>query len=366
MRLSDEQIGAELRALREIPTEDFAAELDAWAAEGFPSAKDLERPKAARRGFRSFIGQRPLLAGLAGSAVIVMVVGASVAAYLRGGDDTSGPLSAPGDDLGVVHESGEISGQGAAAQSQLRSKQAAGTAAEPLIAPAPPTGSRPRIGRPQVQELSASLGLSTDADQLQQAADGVVEVTNRYDGFVDSSDVRVGGRQSHASFSLRIPATDLRDALDDLSGLGRVTLRDEASANVTGAYVDAGKAHREARAKVDSLLAQLRDASSPSEAAAIRQQLVPARQQLAAARAALRGMKQRVTYAPVSVQIKADGDGSWSIGDAADDAVGVLEAIAGGLLIALAVLVPIAALLALGWLGAREFGRRRREATLDR
>jgi hypothetical protein len=191
----------------------------------------------------------------------------------------------------------------------------------------------------------------------------VVDVTSRYDGFVDSSDVHVGGRQSHASFSLRIPAAHLRDALDDLSGLGRVTLRDEGSTNVTGAYVDAGKAYRDARSKVDSLLMQLRSASTPSEAATIRQQLVGARQELAAARAALRGVKGPVAYAPVSVQIRAGGDGSWSIGDAADDAVGVLEAIAGALLITLAVLVPLAALLALG---TRELGRRRREAYLDR
>ena len=37
MRLTDEQIDAELSALRETPTERFAAELDAWTAEGFPS-----------------------------------------------------------------------------------------------------------------------------------------------------------------------------------------------------------------------------------------------------------------------------------------------------------------------------------------
>jgi len=35
-------------------------------------------------------------------------------------------------------------------------------------------------------------------------------------------------------------------------------------------------------------------------------------------------------------------------------------------LITLAVLVPLAALILLGWLGARELSRRRREATLDR
>jgi len=356
MRLTDEQIGAELRALRETPEENFARKLDLRVSAGFPAPKRNARDRELTWGRLV-----PVLGGLAAIAVVAVVIannGGGTFSSDRGGNDAlldsdSAREAAPSESI-------------APDQGRLQGKEAAGTAAAPLIGLPPPSGSRPRTGRPQIQELSASLGLSTDKDQLQAAADGVVEVTNRYDGFVDASDVRVGGRQSHASFSLRIPATDLRAALDDLSQLGRVVLRDEASANVTGAYVDAGKAHREARAKVDSLLAQLRDASSPSEAAAIRQQLIPARQQLAAAREALRGIKGRVTYAPVSVQIRADGDGSWSIGDAADDAVGVFEAIAGAMLIALAVLVPIAALLALGWLGAREFSRRRREATLDR
>ncbi|HKG35716.1 MAG TPA: DUF4349 domain-containing protein, partial [Solirubrobacterales bacterium] len=246
-------------------------------------------------------------------------------------------------------------------QDQGQASGVAGTA----VPPAAP-GTRPRNGRTQIQELSAALGLSVNGDQIQGAADGVVDVTNRYHGFVDSSDVHVGGPRAHAFFTLRIPATDLRPALDDFSDLGRVVSRDEGSANVTGAYVDAGKAFHEARAKVDSLLDDLREASTSSEAAAIRQELAAARQELAAARSALRGLKGRVAYAPVTVEIRADGDGSWSIGDAADDAVGVLEAIAGAALITLAVLVPLGALLALGWLGAQALSRRRREATLDR
>jgi hypothetical protein len=364
MRLTDEQIGAELRALRETPSEQFAAELDAWAAEGFPSIEEIQPAKHSHptRSRSRILQRRPLLAGLVGAAAVVILVGVSVAAYLHE-RETGGMDSAISLDTGVNNE------LSAPAQDQARTQVApASGAAGPVssIPPAPPNGSRPRNGRPQVQELSASLGLSTDADQIQGAADGVVDVTNRYDGFVDSSDVHVAGDRSHAFFTLRIPAVHLRDALDDLSDLGRVTLRDEGSTNVTGAYVDAGKAFRDARAKVDSLLDQLRSASSPTEAAAIRQQLVTARQELAAARSALRGLKQQVTYAPVSVQIRADGDGSWSIGDAADDALGVLKAIAGATLITLAVLVPLAALLALGWFGGRELQRRRREAALNR
>jgi hypothetical protein len=350
MRLTDEQIGAELTALRATPSEDFAAGLDRRVAAGFPT------PKKARAARELTWGRLlPALGVLAAIAVVVVVISnASKTELYSGGSDNGGAISATAPSKGAAP----------ALEAQSRTS---GVEATPLpsTTPAPPT-SRPRNGRPQVQELSASLGLSTDSDELQQAADGVVQVTDRYDGFVDSSDVHVGGSNARAAFSLRIPALHLRDALDDLSDLGRVTLRNEGSSNVTGAYVDAGKSYRDASAKVGSLLEDLRSASSPSEAAAIRQQLVVARQQLAASRAALRGLKQGVTYAPVNVEIRADGDGSWSIGDAADDAVGVLEAIGGAALITLAVLVPLAALLTLGWLGARELNRRRREAPLDR
>jgi hypothetical protein len=348
MRLTDEQIGAELYALRSTPSEDFAARLDRRAASGFPAARAKARDRTLTWGRLGMV-----LAPLAGVAVVAVVIANSGS----GGGDTytareATPSVAPSASPGVH----------AAPNNDLFGKQAARV--QPST-PASPNGTRPRNGRTQIQELSAALGLSTDAGKLQGAADGVVEVTDRYSGFVDSSDVHVGGSNGHAFFSLRIPAAHLRDALDDLSGLGRVVSRDEGSANVTGAYVDAGKAFRQARAKVDSLVAQLGSAPSPTEAAAIRQQLITARQELAAARTALRGMKQGVAYAPVTVQIRADGDGNWSIGDAADDAVGVLAAIAGAALITLAVLVPLAALLVLGWLGTREFNRRRREAALD-
>jgi hypothetical protein len=355
MRLTDEQIGAELYALREKPGESFTETLDRRMTAGFPKAKPASAPRELTWG-----RLLPVLGALATVAVVAVVISSL---GNGGSNDSYSALS------GKSPARPEISPD-AAAQPRAQQEISKGAASKALsdIAPrpAPPAGSRPRNGRVQIQELSAALGLSTDAGKLQQAADGVVEVTGRFDGFVDSSDVHVGGRNEHASFTLRIPAVHLRDALDDLSGLGRVVSRDEGSTNVTGAYVDAGKAFRQARAKVDSLVAQLDSASSPTEAAAIRQQLVTARQELAAARTALRGTKQGVAYAPVTVQIRADGDGNWSIGDAADDAVGVLEAIAGAALITLAVLVPLAALLMLGWLGAREFSRRRREATLDR
>jgi hypothetical protein len=353
MRLTDEQIGAELHALRETPSGSFAATLDRRVSAGFPAAKRQARDREL-----TWKVLTPILVGLAGIAVVAVVATSSGPRHEELSSDGSPELAAPatksaGGTTGKANVNGQV-------LDQSRGSVAAGTP----VQPAPP-GTRPRNNRPQIQELSGALGLSTDAGNLQGAADGVVDVTNRYDGFVDSSDVHIGGSNGHAFFQLRIPAAHLREALDDLSGLGRVVSRDEGSANVTGAYVDAGKAYHQARAKVDSLLTRLRNATDPAEAASIRQQLVTARQELVAAREALRGLKGRVTYAPVTVQIRADGEGNWSIGDAADDSVDVLKAIAGGTLVTLAVLVPLTALLALGWLGGRELNRRRREAALD-
>jgi uncharacterized protein DUF4349 len=343
MRLTDEQIGAELTELRPTPNDAFATRLDRRVAAGFPSGSRTES------GDRELTWGRllPALGALAAVAVVVVVI-----------NNNSGPRLAS-------NHSATTSAPAQATAPTGRDLQ--GQSSAQVASPAPvPRASRPRNGRTPLQEQTASLGLATDAGKLQDTADGVAQVTDRYDGFVDSSTVHVGGAHGHASFALRIPTAHLNDAMSDLSDLGHVTSSDTGSTNVTGSYVDAAKAYRDAQAKVASLLDELRNASSPTEAASIKRKIVVARQQLAATREALRGIKQHVALTPVNVQITAQGDGNWSIGDASDDAVSVLEAIGGALLIALAVLVPLAALSVAVWLGARELHRRQREAPLDR
>ena len=60
-----------------------------------------------------------------------------------------------------------------------------------------------------------------------------------------------------------------------------------------------------------------------------------------------------------------DNDGGWSLGDAADDALSVLKAVAGVLLISAAVLAPLALLAAAVTAIALAVRRRRRERALD-
>ena len=75
-----------------------------------------------------------------------------------------------------------------------------------------------------------------------------------------------------------------------------------------------------------------------------------------------------------TVDLSIDGDrrggaappeGRWTPGDAVGDALRVLEVIAGVLVIALAVLVPVGLIALLGGLAGRIVVRHRRERALD-
>ena len=60
-----------------------------------------------------------------------------------------------------------------------------------------------------------------------------------------------------------------------------------------------------------------------------------------------------------------DEGGAWTPGDAFDDALRVLEVAAGVLVVAAAVLLPLALIWLLAWLARRGVSRRRRERALD-
>jgi len=237
------------------------------------------------------------------------------------------------------------------------------------IAPAPTipsTGEQLKPGQERIQERAVSTTLSADPDEVAEVADGVVEVTERYDGIVSSSNVSTGGERGRATFQLRIPTQNLQAFLADLSDLASVQARNEGSLDITAPFVSAEERFDEAKAEVDSLLSQLAEADSSEEIAEVKADLAPARATLAAVRSELGELKQRAEYSTVSVTVTGEGDSDgWSLGDAADDALSVLSDIAGATLIALAAIAPLALLAAAVWFATVGLRRRRRESALD-
>ncbi|MGH2955406.1 MAG: DUF4349 domain-containing protein, partial [Solirubrobacterales bacterium] len=315
------------------------------------------------------LGRRPARAALAGAAILLAL---SVGIGTYSGIDDENPkrtltVEQPG-------ESGREIGPGAAQgvpeqdSAGRAAEQAPGTSIEPAPAPVPPVPPQGALkpGKERVQERSASMTLSTEPDQIDDVADGVVEVTERFDGIVVSSNVSTSDGAGRASFDLRIPSQNLQAALAELSDLADVSARDEGTLDITAPFVTAEERFGDAKTEVDALLDRLSEADSAGEIASIREQLRSARAELAAARAELGALKQRADFSRLSLTVVGEGDGDgWSIGDAVDDSVDVLEALGGAALVTLAVLLPLGAIAALLWLGARALRRRAREKVLD-
>src|SRR5438034_5889993 len=106
MRLSDEDLGLELRAIRPVPAPAFAAAMDRKVAEGFPRRAPLAlRMRQPRR----------LLMPAAAAVTFVVVAGVAIVESDYGGGPNGGPVATQETQQGKVAPAS--GGAGAAAPS---------------------------------------------------------------------------------------------------------------------------------------------------------------------------------------------------------------------------------------------------------
>jgi Domain of unknown function (DUF4349) len=352
------ELGRLVRDARPLPREAWAQKLDARVAEGFAKRGSASGPASRLARLPSLPRPRLMLPALAAAVCLIAAVG--VAASLLGGKEASRPTA----DMAAS----PLQAQSRAAKGAAGAEAAPDAAAPPAPAPAPPPGDEaPTSPRRKVQR-SATLALATGADDLDDVADGVVHATDDAGGFVASSQVDSGASGGTAHFDLRVPVAHLDATLAALSRLAHVRSSSEATDDVTGAVVSARERLTDAKAQRRALLRSLGHARTDTQAEAIRARLRLVRQEIAAARSDVRSLAQRTDFSSIAVTVNTDGDsgsGAFGPGDAIDDAVRILGAIAGGLLVGLAILLPAALAGAGLWLGIRASRRRGRERTLD-
>ena len=218
-------------------------------------------------------------------------------------------------------------------------------------------------------ERSIALELEMPVDKMARVADQVTTVTNRHGGFVLSSSVSTGDDSAGGDFELRIPATRLRPALRDLAALADVRTQSQSGRDVTREHVTAKDRLQAARAERRSLLRRLEIATTDEEAEALRRQLDLVAGEINGLRGQLRSLRLRTDYAVVNVSLFAkEGDGGGagggSFGDALGDAGDLLVTVAGWIVRALAVALPLGLLALVGWLAGRALRRRQRESAL--
>ena len=337
-----------LRDDRPEPDPSWATHLDRRAEAGFPA-----RPRE-RKFWVWFRNASPAL-GLA-TCVVLLIVGA---ATLPNGDDDA-TLSSDGGGGASTANTESAPAEGAAdldATDASRFKESARSSGDP-------NSDRRRA---RAEQRSASLTLAASRREIDSVATRVGEVASGLGGFVQSSSV---SSNEGGSLDLRVPSDRLEQAIQRISRLGRVRELSRRSVDITSNVVSARERLSDARAERKSLLVQLANAVTVNETESIRARLEIVSREISSARRSLRRVNNEANFANVSVQLvpRAGGDdegGAWTPGDAFDDAMRVLEVGAGVLVIASAVLLPLALVWLLAWLSRRAVVRRRRERALD-
>ena len=332
------ELVADVRAERPVMTSAFEARLDARV--------DAARKAPARR---SWLAYSPA-AGAVAAIVVALVVVMSTADNNSGTNSSSAGRSAP------QAQSSDSAAKSAAPPAALSS----GGAVTSEAVPSP--------GRKV--ERNTQLQLSTSRSDVQQVADGVIATSQRFGGIVDSSQISTSDSEASAVFSLRIPTRRLDDAVAALSKLAHVASLSQGSTDITGSFVSAIDRLRDARAERAALLKALARATTTQEVDALKARLRDNRSQIAALKGELNSLRRRANLSRVDVTVagnghKGSGGGTWTPGDAANDALRVLEVAAGVLLIGLAAGIPLALVGGAAALAARSTRRRRRESALD-
>jgi len=222
----------------------------------------------------------------------------------------------------------------------------------------------------RIVDATARITLGADADEVQDVANGVVDVTDRYDGVVSTSEVTTDQGGARASFQLEIPFKHLDAALADLSQLGDVISRTQSGKDITAHAVRAQKDLARTLDQLRQARIDLIQADTQEQRLVIKQRIASLKASANAQQAGFNGVKRQGRFATVGVDVTSNGpaagdDGGWSLGDALDDAGHVLEVIGGVALIALAVLLPLSLIAALAAFAISRGRRHARERALD-
>jgi hypothetical protein len=297
------------------------------------------------------LGGRLLVPALGAATCAVVALVVVVTATSGGG----GSPSAAG--LGAATEAAPSTGS--------RAESAPSAAAPSTVAPSSGgAASGRRI------ERSAALVLGVAPSRMQSTASRVFAVASDFDGIVDSSSVSSGDRTGGATFAMRFPADRVNEAVNRLAGLGHVRTQTSGTRDVTRGFISARARVRDAMAERAGLLRALAGATGAGRIDALKRRLHLVEGRIAAARGQVRRLQAATDFARVQLTLEPERSGAvapppddgWDPGDALRAAGRILAACAGAAVVALAVLVPLGALLGLAW-GARSAVRRRRRHT---
>lgn len=224
------------------------------------------------------------------------------------------------------------------------------------------------LDRKQVK--AAQISVAIPPKQFQESADRVGQIASAAGGYVENSNVNTKGtRSGSATFLLMVPVEKYRAVMSELAGLGHIRSQAEDMRDVTAQYEQTTKSLAAKQARIAELERELAQATDPARIAQLKRLIARTkfgrRQQLRQ----FRSLKNQIAFVPINVTLKsersAEAADKGSIERAVDRAQKILVGLAATLIVLLAIMLPLALVLAAGWWVARRIARRRASAVLD-
>ena len=355
-----------LRDVRPTPDPVWAEKLDAKVAARFP--RPVPAWKRKLQAFREHLAALMLVTASAAAVLLVLVVVVKNVDSSGGdsADSASSGSSSPVKALATPEASsgGEKSAGGS---------DSASSAAPPTADSGGSSGSAAAPARGRAVIASATLTLTTASDDVESVTDRAIRLTDTLGGFVQNSSTNRTGSRATATLTLKLPSAQLDAGIAQLSKLAHVRSRSQEAQDVTDQRSALQAAVRDARADRDGLRTRLAKATTDKERSRLRALLDRASRRVTQRERDVAELGQRTSFSTVDLSIvgtrKAAAApapaGRWTPGDAAKDAGRVLEVIAGVLVIAFAILIPLGILAGLAAYGNRGLTRRRRERALE-
>ncbi|MEA2141050.1 MAG: hypothetical protein QOC91_1149 [Solirubrobacteraceae bacterium] len=387
--LSGETAGAEAESWRELRADvrtlsppisphferELRERLQQRVASGSPRRRERRTPRAglARARARLGFGRRPLLLAGAGACAALAVLALVIAAPWRQASSqvasqevASQAVKAPAQvKAGFAGTAG--SSAGAAVESPHNDQSAKGSAQQDSAVASPQPPGEASAGR--LQQRAASITLAAAPPAVQSLADRVAQLAVREGGYVQRSQVQLQqGTAGEANLQLSLPSARLSAALAALGRLAPVRAESQSLQDITDQYNAARTRLADAVAERQALLRALSKAGTQGEIESLHARLALASGAITRARSAFQSVSRRASSSAVEVTVLGDthaAGGGSSLSRALHDAGDVLKAALAVLIVALAVLVPLALLVALGAIGWRASRRRLRERALS-
>ncbi|MGB9708788.1 MAG: DUF4349 domain-containing protein [Infirmifilum sp.] len=203
------------------------------------------------------------------------------------------------------------------------------------------------------RNMSYIVYMSLSVQDVKSTVQSITVIAAKLGGYVSSTDFSEESGQ-RASVTIKVPAQIYKEAVKEISSLGRLDKLQENAIDVTDQWVDLNARLRNLKAEEDRLLQLLERATSISDMIQIEDRLSSLRYQIEFYEAQLKNLERSITYATINISISPSQKPlEWpSINPTAwiRDGVSLALNVISMIIIALIGLTPIIALVGASWI----------------